>query len=118
MKEDQRLEIISLFRPKNANGTRRTGGGVSIIYNPAKIRLKEYKINNRKLEILATIATIPNVKRKILIIGAYLPPNLTSNQRKTAFNVINDTVMRAKTEMDGPQIIIGGDFNKHGVDGI
>ena len=48
LKEDQRLEIISLFRPKNANGTRRTGGGVSIIYNPAKIRLKEYKINNRK----------------------------------------------------------------------
>ena len=52
------------------------------------------------------------------MVGVYLPPNYRKARARAALNAVEQIIMRAKTEMDDPAVIIAGDFNKHELEGI
>ena len=52
------------------------------------------------------------MKRKILVITAYIPPKSRASQYKGAMAYIAYIIDKAKNEMNEPFIIIGGDFNR------
>ena len=67
----------------------------------------------KKNEIAAAVGSIPTIKRKILVVGIYLPPNAKSAFVKAAMRQLSTLIMQKKTEFDNPIIIVGGDFNRH-----
>lgn len=46
---------------------------------------------------MAGAGSIPTLKRKLLVIGVYLPPNLRKNSVRSAMNTISDLIMKHKT---------------------
>ena len=113
IKNNHKLEIIHKNRPLKPDGSIVTGGGVAIVYDPSKIHLKPYKIKKSNHEIVAAFGKLPNIKRKILIICAYIPPKARASSSRSVLNMIRETIANAKKNSDNPFIVLGGDFNRH-----
>ena len=107
------LKIIAKNRPPTSDEKPVSGGGVSIIFNPSRIVLKEYKLKKSNQEIVAAIGKLHNVKRKVFLICAYIPPKARARSYQAAVKIINDAVMNVKKNMADHYIVIGGDFNRH-----
>lgn len=101
-----------LHKPRKSNKGKPCRGGIAIVFNKLKISLKEYPIRCGQSEIIAAVGRIPDVSRKVVIIGAYPPPKMNANQTKTAMNNIAAAVLKAKTDFCDPIIMIVGDFNR------
>lgn len=117
MKDDlssgHNIEMINRIRPLKTNGQIKIGGGVSILYNPDRIALKEMPMKVGKSEIVAAIGKALQCKQKIIIIGAYLPPKMKAQSSRAAMERVERAIMKIKTEFNNPIIIYAGDFNKH-----
>ena len=103
------LKIIHVSR-KAKNG-RNAGGGVALVYKPSKCQLNEYRIRRGNAEIVCATGKITGSKRKIVVIGVYLPPKLNASQTRDALENICLAVLKVKEEFHDPYIVIGGDFN-------
>lgn len=65
-----------------------------------------------KYEIVAAIGRRTGQRRKVAVIGAYLPPAMKAEQVKQCLREINDSIVHVKQKYADPYIIVAGDFNK------
>ena len=107
------LQIIAKNRPPTKDGVAVNGGGAAVVFDPTRISLKEHKIKKSNHEIIAAVGKLPNIKRKILLICAYIPPKAKSRSYLSAARLVSDAILHAKKNMNNPYVIIGGDFNRH-----
>ena len=68
----QKLKVIHKSR-KTKKG-RTAGGGVALLFDQTRCDFKEIPVLG-KYEIVAAIGNIPGLKRKIAVIGTYIPPS-------------------------------------------
>ena len=109
---EHKLNVIYKNRPKKKDGTTVTGGEATIIYDPQKIHLKEYKLKKSNHEIVAAYGKLPNIKRKMLVVCAYIPPRARSSNYSAASKLIADAVQNVKKTSVNPLVVIEGDFNR------
>ena len=69
------------------------GGGVGILYNTSSIEMVKIKIPFNKHEIVAAIGRRAGQRKKIVVIGAYLPPNYCSARNKSFYVTMNNTCL-------------------------
>ena len=100
-------------RPLDKKGGAINGGGTAIIFDPRRISLKEYKLKKSTQEIVAAYGKLPNIKRKIFIISAYIPPKARAGSYAAAAKLIRDAILNVKKTSDNPYVLLGGDFNRH-----
>ena len=98
------------FIERNRAGRR--GGGVCIMYNRKFIDMTRCKLPDSRFEVVAAIGRRKAQRRKVLIIAAYLPPNLTAGEDKEFLDQLCDTILVLKNKYNDPYIMLGGDFNK------
>ena len=103
--------MITMNR-KTRNGRRIAGGGIAIAYNKSKVVMSELKIRRGKTEILCTSCKIPNLSRRLVILGIYMSPKLRATQRKEATTILSEAIATAKNSFPDPFIIITGDTNR------
>ena len=84
------------------------GGGVAIAYDTRKARFKKYTIPNNKYELVCATGTVSGNTRKLAVIALYLRPKQTAAVTKEVEGCIADCILRLKTELDDPLIILGG----------
>ena len=88
-------------------------GGVAIAFKKGNVELKNMNFDNRDdFEIVAGYGTMLGHSRKVVVIGAYLPPNYSIARGQAALDFINDLVPDIKRKFRDPFIIVGGDFNQ------
>ena len=109
---EHKLNVIYKNRPKKKDGSTVTGGGAAIVYDPQKIHLKEYNLKKSNHEIVAAYGKLPNIKRKMLVICAYVPPRARASNYSAASKLIADSIQNIKKTSVDPLVVIGGDFNR------
>ena len=82
------------------------------MFNQDRIRVTERSFKAGRAEVVAAVGKIRSLARKILIIGIYIPPRTRAKQVTAIMDMLNDEISKAKTELNDPIIILGGDFNK------
>ena len=118
LNEGENISMITHNR-KTRNGRRTAGGGIAVAYNRTKISLSEIKIRRGKAELLCVSGKIPNISRRLVIIGFYLPPKINANRREDALSCMSDAIANVKSQFNDPYIVVTGDANKMSIaDGI
>ena len=105
------INSLSRCRPPGRGGY--SHGGVSILYRDsiAKAKLLSYP-NPEEYEVIAATLTLVGVKRKFVVIGAYIPPGYTTARGKGCILYIRDLILEIKNTMTDPYIGVFGDFNQ------
>ena len=101
--------ISMIYRHRSG---KKKGGGVMIAAKDTDVELCEYKIRNKNYEIVAARAKILSVGRPVFIFGVYLPPDMKSAEVGAALEMVNEEILKIKTNVRNPIFIIGGDFNR------
>ena len=96
---------------RRTNRGRNAGGGVALVYNKEKIDITEYKAKKANAELVCAIGKIPKLTRKIFIVGIYISPRVRSKQYHLMLEAVSDVILKVKTELENPLIILAGDFN-------
>ena len=96
----QGLKMILNNRKSRRNKT--AGGGVAIVYDENKIRLREWKRRKSKSEIVCARGKLPGLKREILIISIYVPPKIKAKQTGKFMEELNRIIAINKEEMCDP----------------
>ena len=106
------LRLTSLNRnPHQSSGV--AYGGVAVITRDAISKVSEYKIDNPLgFEVLPLCVTIKNVRRKLYVVAAYIPPNYTVPRGRDCLQHISDIILDIKRRHDDPLILVAGDFNQ------
>ena len=117
LKEGHKLTTILRNRDIHRPGST-VGGGVAIFYDDQKVSLKEFRLKKSNVEVVAALGRLPNVKRKIAIIAAYIPPSYSTTRKESAVQYIYDAIHKLRTQHNNPYIILGGDFNNTKLDRI
>ena len=110
LEDGERLKIIHKSRPSKRNRT--AGCGVAIAFNQDKLKLTERPIKAGRAEIICATGKLPKMARKIVVFAVYIPPKTRAPQVNNIMSTLNDEISRAKTDLNDPVIIIGGDYNK------
>ena len=92
--------------------TGRRGGGVAIWADNQRIAIARAKLPHSKHEVVAVIGRRTGQRRKVLVVGVYIPPWYNAAQNKSFFRYLNDCLILLNRRYDKPYICIGGDFNK------
>ena len=106
-----------LTEGKNISFIRRDRGargeGVAIAFNPTRIRMKKYNINNsdRKSEIICAVGTCSLTARKVAAISVYLSPSIRASELTVAMETCVETISKLKTDFREPLVMVGDDFN-------
>ena len=66
-------------------------------------------------EIYAAVGRRTGQRRKVVAIVAYIPPHYNSQQNKSFYDAVNDSLMGLKTKYNNPYMIVGGDFNRQDI---
>ena len=99
---------LELIRKDRAG---RRGGGVAVIFDNRKARLTKYHIPGATQEIVCAVGKLTGTTKKTVVIAVYLPPNQTKKVTQDIIGVLADGVLKIKTELEDPYIIIAGDLN-------
>ena len=110
---EKNMQVIAKHRPG-----RKVGGGAAIFYKPGRIKLKKYELSNRNIEVVAASGKIPKLGRPVFIFGVYVSTGLGVPEVKTLMEEISDEILKIRTRESEPIFIIGGDFNRHSLNGI
>ena len=113
MKHGYGLGLLHKNRPRHPSGKVVAGGGVGLIYDPKRISFKDYPIRKTNYEIMAALGKVPNLKRKILAISAYIPPKNRASHYKGAMNHISYLINKVNSELVDPYVVVGGSFNRY-----
>ena len=98
---------------KMLNKIRRTrGGGISILYKPSKIQVKEFRFTRNGHEIIAAEGKVSGSSRPLLIVRVYAPPAMKKDKKDSLLHTICNLLTRFKDERRAPLFAISGDFNK------
>ena len=89
----------------------RRGGGVAVIYDQRKAKLKRYQIPGAKHEIVCSVGKFNSSNRKVAIICVYLPPKQTKKTTDEIAGVLSNGILKLKADLDDPIILVGGDLN-------
>ena len=91
-------------------------GGVAVLHRENCTRAKLYKFANpSEFEVLPVCMSVNGIKRKLVVIGVYIPPGYTVAKGKDCLQYVNDLVLDIKTKVEDPLICVGGDFNQWGI---
>ena len=91
------------------------GGGVAICFNPNRIRLTRFPVEQRNIKEVELVCATGNcslTKRKIAIASIYLPPSISTKELENAIQMLIDDIDKIKTRFPDSLIFIGRDFNK------
>lgn len=91
------------------------GGGVAIVYKTGDLELKEIPTGS-DYEIIAALGRRTGQRRKMIVISAYLPPLLTSEESDKVMQNIMSLIGRCKRKYNSPYFLIGGDFNRRNIE--
>ena len=105
------LKILHKDRHTRADG-RHAGGGVAILFDPQKVNLRQYTLKKSNHEIIVATGRLTSVKRKIVLIYAYIPPGATVRTGKAFLRTITDVIDNVKKKLKNPFVLVGGDFNR------
>ena len=93
------------------------GSHVEIVaYDTRRAKLKKYAVQGNKHEIVCATGKFNNNSRKVAIICVYLPPKQTPKVTKEIEECLADCILKLKSELNDPIIIVGGDLNKKSID--
>ena len=105
------LKALTLNRPPGNAGF--SHGGVAIIHRDSLASSAIFKFPNPDaFEVLAAVLTIRGLKRKLVVISAYLPPGYTVARGKSCISYISDLILQIKDKLADPLIGLFGDFNQ------
>ena len=88
------------------------GGGVAICYAKDRIQMSRVRLPHMKSELVAAIGRRAGQRRKVAIIGVYLPPAMRIQQVRRSLREVNDAVTHVKQKYNDPYIMLAGDFNR------
>ena len=107
------LSVVYKNRPVGPSSRRRTaGGGVAIIYNKQRFKLKERRVIGNSFELVCAKGKINGLDRMLVVIGLYIPPKTTVGQLSELRSIISDLVLQEKAASRDPLFILGGDMNR------
>ena len=110
------LRLQTLNRPPLVSGV--SYGGVAIITRENCTRSTLLKFPNPEcFEVLTTSITHPDIKQKIFVTAAYIPPNYTVPRGKQCLQHISDVVLHIKNTNPDPLVLVAGDFNQWDIAG-
>lgn len=104
--EGHSIGMIDYVRKREGNKNR--GGGVSIAYHRGRFQLKKYNVKTNGHEIVVASGKIHNNTRPFYIIGVYVSTRLTKRQVEICLDTVNQAILKIKTEIKNPYIIVGG----------
>ena len=117
--EDDRQDLFlgaglsMLCKNRKPNDLGQSHGGVAIIYNEQRCNFKTFSFDNREdYEVLAAVGMAPGLKRKIVSIACYIPPNYSTGRASGCLERIAGLVIDVKRKFKDPYIIVSGDFNQ------
>ena len=112
----QCADLGMLYENRAVNSKGVAHGGVAIFFKKSKLELKAFRMHNpEKFEIIPSVGRITGLKRKLVVIACYIPPNYTVPRGKAALEHIANCIIQAKRKYDDPMLVITGDFNQWGV---
>ena len=80
-------EEISII---HKNRGAKKGGGVAILFNKSKCRLGEYKMPGNLADVVAAVGKFRGDSRKVLVVCAYLPPNMKAATLKSTLESVSE----------------------------
>ena len=101
----------TLHKPRCETGALSRGGGVAIVYDSRQIELQKICTKASKFETVAAIGRRSGQRRKILIIGAYIPPSYDAALNNEVLEHISDMIRSFKIKYNAPYFVVAGDFN-------
>lgn len=105
------LNAVTLNRPPGNAGY--SHGGVAVIYRDSLAKAAPFSFPNpEKFEVLPVVLTVKGIKRKLVIIAAYLPPGYTVPRGKACIQHVKDLILHIKEKFSEPYIGLFGDFNQ------
>ena len=107
---DTAEKISVIHKSRKTRKGRTAGGGVALIFDKNKCDFKEIPIAG-KYEITAAIGNIPGLKRKVAVVGTYIPPSYKAAQNEGVLEKLGEVLSQIKLKYNNPLIISGGDFN-------
>ena len=108
-KHDEGFEVIM----KNRQTGR--GGSAAIVYRRGDWIMNRVKTDPR-VEVVCAIGRRTSQRRKMAVIGAYIPPSANAVENEEFLNYIADLVSIVKSKYSSPDITIAGDFNHRKID--
>ena len=88
-------------------------GGVALAYRKEAVDMRNLQFDNDDdFEVVAGIGSMKGHSRKIIVVGAYLPPNYSLARGTAALDFISDLIMDLKRKYREPYIVLAGDFNQ------
>ena len=88
-------------------------GGVAVLSFANRTKMKIYPFANPdNYEVLPVAATVHGLKRKVFIIGVYVPPGYPASRGRGALEHVSNIVLTIKAAENDPLICITGDFNQ------
>ena len=81
------------------------GGGVAFLYDRTKIDLRSVKTMNSEFELMAAIGRRRGQRKKILLIGVYVPPSYDAETSDRCVDFINDTLVQLRSRYNNPCLL-------------
>ena len=105
------LRLQSLNRQPLPSGV--AYGGVAVISREAYTKSTIFPFPNPScFEVLPVSIVMLEIRRKLLVVAAYIPPNYPVPKAKLCLQHISDVVLEIKRRETDPLILVAGDFNQ------
>ena len=102
-----------VYRNRAVNGRGFSHGGVAIVYREAAMSVRKIRIHNPKdFEVVAAECNLKGIKRKLVVIGCYIPPNYSVPRGRETMEFIGGIVSDVKRRLDDPMVLVAGDYNQ------
>ena len=98
---------------RNRDGRRKArGGGVALAFKTSSCHFKERKLRNPSgVEILSVVGNVGEIKRKVVAIVLYIPPDTAASRMELIRELVGTEIAAVKTAFVDPIILICGDIN-------
>ena len=105
---DEGLEIIA--RPRSSRG-----GGVAIVFDSAKVQLKQAFPYSMRYEAVCATGKWIEANEKLVVISAYLPPRMEASALVEFVEETRKKMERIAADLGPHCLVFGGDLNKKDV---
>ena len=102
--------IVYRSRPPNRNGV--LYGGVAVVWREKTASFKKLDIESAEHEVIVVGGKLKGYGRKLVVVAAYLPLNLTLQKADTCMSFVADAVVEVKRKSTDPFVVVAGDFNQ------
>ena len=109
---EDKSDLCFIRRDRNSG---QRGGGVAVVFDRRKIAMERAKLPHSKHEVVAAIGRRQGQRRKVLIVGLYIPPSYNAAQNRSLYNYVNDCLLLLHRRYEDPYTIVAGDLNRREV---